>query len=202
MMPSLLLLLLLPLASGQVTETLRHGSIFGWLRAGGWWAAGQRGPLGVLVYPLQVFTCAFCLSHWGAAFAVALALTTFVAPWVLWVLVWLAVIRVSNFISDAWHPIRRTSGPDPSTAELLRGIPDDELEQEFIRRTGSPFEVGAVLSTAQLQGPPKVINTWEAVPPEAGVPPGNMGPGGVTGAGDQGSARGDRGSPADPRERQ
>lgn len=192
MMPSLLLLLLLPLASGQVTETLRHGSIFGWLRAGGWWAAGQRGPLGVLVYPLQVFTCAFCLSHWGAAFAVALALTTFVAPWVLWVLVWLAVIRVSNFISDAWHPIRRTSGPDPSTAELLRGIPDDELEQEFIRRTGSPFEVGEVLAAPQQQGAAAAVQSGQAFPAEAGVPAGNMVAGGFPGSDDQGGLRGNR----------
>lgn len=197
--PPLLTLLLLPLASGQLTETLRHGSIFGWLRAWGSWATRKRGLLGLLVYPLQIFTCAFCLSHWTAAAAVGLAVGTLWAPELIWVLVWLAVIRVSNFISDAWHPIRRTA--DKSIIELLTGVTDEELEQEYIRRRGDPFEVGAVPEVPQQQGGPPGVPGGEDLQKKDYDPTDVLGGGGISGVPSQGSEPGNRGSPPHPDER-
>lgn len=186
MAPPLLLLLLLPLASGQLTETLRHGSIFGWLRAWGAWAVRQRGLRGALVYPLQVFTCGFCLSHWTAAVAVGLAVGTLWIPALEWVLVWLAVIRVSNFISDAWHPIRRTA--DKSILEVLTGVTDEELEQEYIRRTNAPFAVGAVPEAPQPQGVSGGVSSRQDLEAKDYHPTDHLDPAGLASAPGQGSA--------------
>lgn len=147
----LLALLLLPLASCQLVETLHHGSIFGWLRDAGAWAKEHRAASWVL--PLSSVHCPFCLSHWTAAVCVGLV---FCGTPGFWVLAWLATVRASNLINDVFKKHCRTPY-SRRPQEILEEVSTEHLEEEFIRRTAHPFGVpiGAVPQSGSppAQGP-------------------------------------------------
>lgn len=65
-------LIILALATWQVVETYRHGSIFAGLRAELEIRPGKVGEL---------FSCMFCLSHWAALLVVIIGSSLPASPW-------------------------------------------------------------------------------------------------------------------------
>ena len=135
-MPPLLPVLLLPLASCQLVEVLRHGSIFGWLRDAA--QAAEQAPKGLrwVLTPLRALNCPFCFSHWAAAICVGLV---FCGTPGLIVLLWLSATRAANLVNDLTKTWNRT--PPRAPEDVLKGVETEHLEEEFIRRTSRPFGV-------------------------------------------------------------
>lgn len=103
-------LLLLALASGQVVETYRHGSVFKPVRD---WADRQQDTfLGKLLH------CPFCFSHHPAW---VILLLWWLVPWFQFVVWWLAVTRLSQLINDLCHDKNRS----PVREEELQPLGDD-----------------------------------------------------------------------------
>jgi len=146
-------LLLLPLASCQLVETVHHGSIFGWLRDAARRSEDNAASMSWvtlgLSWPLRAVNCAFCLSHWAVAVGIGLM---FCGPVGLWLLVWLAGIRTANLINDCLRPFCRTP-LTRSPEEVLKEVSTEHLEEEFIRRTAHPF--GVSIGAVPAPGPTK-----------------------------------------------
>src|SRR5688572_11973014 len=82
------------LAAGQITETVRHGSIFEHFRA---WLEASR-----YHWLRDLFGCGFCLTHW-TALAATLPYALWATGWKAWALVpvvWLATVRLAGLIYD------------------------------------------------------------------------------------------------------
>jgi hypothetical protein len=136
-MPTLLPLLLLPLASCQLTEVLRHGSIFGWARDAALWADELPWYARVPLTPLRALNCGFCFSHWATVICIGLV---FCGEPGLWILAGLAATRVANLINDLTKPWSRTPGTRSAT-DIMKEVSTEHLEEEFIRRTSRPFGI-------------------------------------------------------------
>lgn len=122
--PSWLLIVLASVATCQLTETIRHGSIFAGLRA----RIEARGPLWS-----EWIGCGFCFSHSAAAMAVLLIAGHLVLssrgwivdPFVL-ALIWLTAVRGANLLNDltkTWSRSPSGKDIDVDNVELHDGDP-------------------------------------------------------------------------------
>lgn len=96
-------IVVMALASSQVVETYRHGSLFQKLRQ----SAANASERGHLV--AKLLSCPFCFSHYPPLFFALWCGIANRSDWARWqehmwlVPVWLAVIRVSQLINDLSH---------------------------------------------------------------------------------------------------
>lgn len=130
------LLLLLPLASAQLTETVINGEIFAGVREA--WPrriARMEQPWRALLMPGEALKCSFCFSHWAAAVVVLLYFLGIPGAVVI---LWLAVLRLGSMMNDFAFLLRRATEPQQPD---IKGIPDDIFEEDLIRRTGHGFPV-------------------------------------------------------------
>lgn len=90
------------LATMQIVETWRHGSIF----------AGARAEVEARTgFFAELLTCPFCLSHWVAGGAVVVCLLAqSVHPWLMFPVWAFAVTRAAQLLHDATHSISRSPG--------------------------------------------------------------------------------------------
>ena len=112
--------MLVALCACQLTEVVRHGSIFAPTRA---YLEAKSDFLSKLI------SCGFCFSHWAAA--VSICLLGLHYSWVkvpvvpvdifYGILLWLAATRVANLLNDFTKPWSRTP-----TEELVWHEPTEE----------------------------------------------------------------------------
>lgn len=115
---SALKIVIATMAAWQIVETLRHGSLFLWLRQ---WGNQHMGSSRWVVSKAAYLTnCPFCQSHWAPL--VPLVVLGWGPAW-MQVLVWsLAITRTAQLLNDLTHGINRSP---PSGEE----IEEDETEQ-------------------------------------------------------------------------
>jgi hypothetical protein len=99
------------MAAWQIVETLRHGSVFLWLRR---WANGHLDHPALLVRKAATLAnCPFCLSHWAPLFP--LAAMCYGPVWIRFLMVSLALTRAAQLLNDLTHSF---SHSPPSGEEL------------------------------------------------------------------------------------
>ena len=100
------------LAAWQLVETLRHGSLFRELRRWGNRNLERRGLLGLWA---KFVGCAFCQSHWAPLGP--WAVLCWGPTWMQFLVVCLALTRLSQLASDASHGFNRSPSPDEEWEE-------------------------------------------------------------------------------------
>jgi len=138
-LPFWLQIVLAVFASCQITEVIRHGSIFAPLRA----RIEARGP-----FWADLIGCGFCLSHWASGFVTLVLLVGHyimelfgypMNPFVA-VLVWLVVTRGSNLLNDLTKQWSRT----PSGDELeIIPLGDEDFEDDSAATTETGNDAAA-----------------------------------------------------------
>ena len=96
------------LASWQIVETLRHGSLFRPLRQ---WANVRRGhPFAPVAWLAQLLGCPFCLSHWAPWLPLLACL--YGPEWCLLPVYVLGITRLTQLGNDLFHSFSRSPPPD------------------------------------------------------------------------------------------
>lgn len=101
-------------ASGQIVETLRHGSNFRWLRR---WGNRNVGNPGLIRIPAKLSFCAFCQSHWSPVLPLFVLFrqdlpSNPIAAVAILAVASLAVTRATQLLNDLTHHWNRSPPPD------------------------------------------------------------------------------------------
>ena len=136
LVPYWLLFVLAALTTCQITETVRHGSVFASFRA---WVE-SRGD-----YWAELIGCGFCFSHWAGVIAALLVSGHLVFgsqisidPF-LFVLFWLSAVRSANLINDLTKAFSRTPvGLVPIDFDLIDDIDAENEDDHDETSTATP----------------------------------------------------------------